>query len=138
MTEQTTLILKNDVSELERVMGHIAELCARHSLPPEVEYDLNLAMDEMVSNVAKHAYPRGGEHQFTVNISLSEEEFVAHIEDDGIEFNPVEHPAPDLDASLEDRKIGGLGIFLVRQIMNSLEYHRVDGKNLLTLRKKLV
>jgi serine/threonine-protein kinase RsbW len=137
MAEQTTLILKNDISELERVMSFISELCARHSIPPEIEYDLNLAMDEMVTNVAKHAYPQGGEHHFTVNISLGKEEFVAHIEDDGIEFNPVLHPTPDLDASLEERKEGGLGIFLVRQIMTGMEYHRVQGKNLVTLRKKL-
>ena len=137
MTEQTTLILKNDVSELERVMSFISELCARHSLPPEIEYDLNLAMDEMVSNVAKHAYPQGGEHHFTVNIRVNNEEFVAHIEDDGIEFNPIEYPAPDLDASLEERKEGGLGIFLVRQIMTSVEHQRVAGKNLVTLRKTL-
>lgn len=137
MAEQTTLILKNDVSELEPVMRHVAQLCARLSIPPDIEYDLNLAMDEMVTNVAKHAYPQGGEHQITVNISLSEDEFVALIEDDGIEFDPVQHPNPDLDASLAERKNGGLGIFLVRQIMSSMEYHRVQGKNRVTLRKKL-
>src|SRR5579872_2110531 len=137
MPEQTTLIVKNDVAELERVMGFISELCARNSIPPDLEYDLNLAMDEMVTNVAKHAYPQGGVHQFVVNISLSKQEFVACIEDDGIEFNPIEHPAPDLDASLEERKEGGLGIYLVRQIMTSVEYHRVDGKNRVTLRKQL-
>jgi len=137
MTEQTTLILKNDVSELERVMSFVSELCTRNSISPEMEYDLNLAMDEMVTNVAKHAYPQGGEHHFTVQISLSEKEFVARIEDDGMEFNPTEHPTPDLDAPLEKRKEGGLGIFLVRQIMSSVEYQRAAGKNLITLRKKL-
>jgi serine/threonine-protein kinase RsbW len=137
MTEQTTLILKNDVSELERVMSFISELCARNSIPPEIEYDLNLAMDEMVTNIAKHAFPEGEENHFTVSINLSHQEFVAHIEDDGIEFNPLDHPAPDLDASLEERREGGLGIFLVRQIMTSMEYRRVAGKNLATLRKKL-
>lgn len=137
MAEQTTLILKNDVAELERVMRFISELCARNSIPPEIEYDLNLAMDEMVTNVAKHAYADGGEHHFTVNITLSNEEFVACIEDDGKEFDPVAHPTPNLDASLEERKEGGLGIFLVRQIMTGMEYHRLGGKNLVTLRKKL-
>jgi anti-sigma regulatory factor (Ser/Thr protein kinase) len=55
MTEQTTLVLKNDVSELERVMNLLGELCVRRSIPPDIEYDLNLALDEMVSNVARHA-----------------------------------------------------------------------------------
>jgi anti-sigma regulatory factor (Ser/Thr protein kinase) len=137
MTEQTTLILKNDVSELERVMSYISDLCVRHSIPPETEYDLNLAVDEMVSNVARHAFPGGGEHLFTLQLSMNNEEFVAHIEDDGVKFDPTAHPIPDLDAPLEERKEGGLGIYLVRQIMTNVEYQRVAGKNIVTLRKKL-
>ena len=137
MTEQTTLILKNDVSELEGVMNFVSDLCLRNSIPPETEYDLNLDLDEMITNVAKHAYPGGGEHHFTLQISVNNEEFLARIEDDGIAFNPTEHPTPDLEAPLEKRKEGGLGIFLVRQIMTSIEYQRVAGKNHVTLRKKL-
>ncbi|MGA3328088.1 MAG: ATP-binding protein [Terriglobia bacterium] len=137
MTDQTTLTLKNDISEVERVMSIVAGLCARNSIPPETEYDLNLAMDEMIANVAKHAYPEGGEHLFTVQITLSPEEFMATIEDDGMEFDPTRHPTPDLDAPLEERKQGGLGIHLVRQIMSSVNYQRLAGKNVVTLRKKL-
>jgi anti-sigma regulatory factor (Ser/Thr protein kinase) len=137
MTEQTTMILKNDVSELEKVMSFITELCARNSIPPETEYDLNLALDEMITNVAKHAFPDRGEHHFTLQIAASPEEFVARIEDDGVAFDPTAHPVPDLDAPLEERREGGLGIFLVRQIMTSVEYQRVAGKNVITLRKKL-
>jgi anti-sigma regulatory factor (Ser/Thr protein kinase) len=87
--------------------------------------------------VIQHAYPGSGEHHFTLQITVSNEEFVARIEDDGVEFNPTEHPIPDLDAPLEERKVGGLGIYLVRQIMTSVEYQRVAGKNVVTLRKKL-
>lgn len=137
MVELTTLILKNDVSELEKVLSLVSDLCARNSLPPDIEYDLNLALDEMITNVARHAYPEGGEHHFTVEVNLSNGEFVARIEDDGVAFDPTSHPDPDLDAPLEVRKVGGLGIFLVRQIMTSIEYQRVEGKNLLILRKKL-
>jgi len=137
MTEQTTLTLKNDVSELERVLDFISDLCLRNSIPVETEYDLNLAMDEIITNVAKHAYPGGGEHQFRLQISVNDEEFSARVEDDGVEFNPLEHPAPNLDAPLEERREGGLGIFLIRQIMTSVEYRRVAGKNIITLRKKL-
>jgi anti-sigma regulatory factor (Ser/Thr protein kinase) len=137
MTEQTTLILKNDVSELERVLSFVSDLCVRNSIPQETEYDLNLAMDEIVTNVAKHAYPGDGVHQFTLQITVTHEEFVARVEDEGIEFNPLDHPTPDLDAPLEDRKEGGLGIFLIRQIMTSVDYERVGEKNVVTLRKNL-
>lgn len=137
MTEKTTLTLKNDVTELERVMAFLSDLCARHSIPPDTEYDLKLSLDEVVTNVAKHAYPQGEEHTFTLQITLSIDEFEARVEDSGVAFNPIEHPLPDLDAPLEERKEGGLGIFLVRQIMTNVEYQRVAGKNLLILRKKL-
>ncbi len=137
MTESTTLVLKNDVSELESVISFVSAVCVRNSIPPETEHDLKLALDEMITNVAQHAYPGGGEHHFTLQITVSDEEFVARIEDDGVEFNPTEHPIPDLDAPLEERKVGGLGVYLVRQIMTSVEYRRVAGKNVVTLRKKL-
>jgi serine/threonine-protein kinase RsbW len=137
MTEQTTLILKNDVEELERVMTFVSEICGRHSIPPDTEYDLNLSMDEIVSNVAKHAFPQDEQHEFFVHISVTDHEFEIRIEDDGVEFNPLDHPAPDLDAPLETRREGGLGIYLVRQIMTSVNYQRQPGKNVLTMRKKL-
>jgi len=137
MIEQTTLTLKNDVSELDKVLTAVAGLCARHSIPPDVEYDLNLALDEIVTNVIRYAYPPGGERQFTVQINVDGQDFVAHIEDDGQEFDLTAYPPPNLDVPLEERKEGGLGIFLVRQIMNSVEYQRVNGKNIVTLRKKL-
>jgi len=137
MTAQATLILKNDLSEVERVVTWVSDLCVRNSIPPETEYDLNLALDEMISNVAKHAYPQGGEHYFILHITMNDEEFVARLEDDGVEFNPTRHPPPNLDAPLEERKEGGLGIFLVRQIMTTVEYQREERKNIVTLRKKL-
>ena len=137
MGEQATLILKNDVSELERVMRLVSDLCLQNSIPSDIEYDLNLALDEMIGNVAQHAFPKDEEHHFTVQITVSKEEFVACIEDDGVEFNPIEHPMPDLDAPLGERKQGGLGIYLARQIMTSVEYQRLEGKNVVTLRKKL-
>ena len=132
------LVLKNDISELDKVLTFITSLCARHALSPEMEYDLNLALDEVVSNIIRHAHTDGSEHRFTVDITLNDEEFLARVEDDGPEFDPTQHATPDLDAPLEERKIGGLGIHLVRQIMDSMEYERVAGKNILTLRKKRV
>ncbi|MGO8815062.1 MAG: ATP-binding protein [Terriglobia bacterium] len=137
MAEQTILILKNEASELDRVMTFVSELCARNSISPDIEYDLNLALDELIINVSQHAFPKGEEHFYTLQLTVTPEEFTARIEDDGREFNPLDHPAPDLDAPLEQRKEGGLGIFLVRQIMTSVDYQRVAGKNLLTLKKKL-
>jgi len=137
MAELTTLILKNDLAEVERVASFISALCEQHAVPPELEYDLNLALDEIITNVIKHAHSDGGEHPFTVRVTLSDEEFVAQVEDAGVEFNPTKHPPPDLDSPIEQRRIGGLGIYLVQQIMDSMEYERTAGKNLVTLRKRI-
>jgi anti-sigma regulatory factor (Ser/Thr protein kinase) len=137
MTEQVRLVLKNNIQELDKVLHLVSGLCLRRSLPPDIEYDLNLALDEMVSNVARHAYPQGEEHEFTLEVSMNDKEFVARLEDDGIEFNPTAYPPPNLDAPLEQRKEGGLGIYLARQIMTSMEYQRVGGRNIVTLHKRL-
>jgi len=137
MTDQTTLILKNAVSELDRVMKAVSDICARHSISPDMEYDLTLAVHEMVSNVARHAYPDGGVHFFSLQIVVSDREFVVCIEDDGIDFDPTSHPPPNLDVPAEEREEGGLGIHLVRQIMTSMEHQRISGKNVLTMRKML-
>jgi anti-sigma regulatory factor (Ser/Thr protein kinase) len=137
MSEPTTLILNNEPSELNRVTDLLASLCAEHAISSDIEYDVNLALDELVTNVIRHAFTDGHTHQFTVRISLDKDEFVAQIEDDGREFNPVAHPAPDLDVPLAERKLGGLGIHLVRNLMDGFEYARVGGKNLVTLRKKI-
>ena len=137
MLDPTTLNLKNDVAELDRVLKSVSELCGQNSISPEVEYDINLALDEIITNVAKHAYPDGGAHQFTLQVSANNAEFVACVEDDGVPFNPIEHPTPNLDAPLEEKREGGLGIYLVRQTMTSVEYQRRAGKNIVTLRKKL-
>ena len=68
---------------------------------------------------------------------VDEQEFAARVVDDGPPFDPTAHPAPDLDVPLELRQEGGLGIFLVRQIMSSVEYQRVGSKNIVTVKKRL-
>ena len=137
MTRATTLTLKNDPSELVRVTRLVASLCAENAIPADAEYDINLTLDEIVSNVIRHAYPDGRVHEFTLRVAVDKDEFWAQVEDDGREFNPTEHPAPDLDAPLAERKAGGLGVHIVRSIMDSFEYECVAGKNLVTVRKKL-
>ncbi len=137
MPEQVTLVLKNDVAELDKVLSLVADLCGRHSISEDTEYDLKLALDEVVSNVTRHAYPADEHHEFTLEVAVNDQEFVARVEDDGAAFNPLEHPEPNLDVPLEERSEGGLGIFLVRQIMSSVEYQRVNGKNIMTMHKRL-
>ena len=96
---------------------------------------INLALEEAVSNVMLYAYPqdKGGTVLIEAERTADGIEFV--ISDSGIPFDPTERKEADITLSAEEREIGGLGIHLVRQIMDSIEYERKDGRNILTLKK---
>ena len=138
MTRPTSLTLVNQLSEVSKISGFVEAFGAEEGLKPEAVFSLNLALDEVVTNVIRYAHDDDGqEHPIVVRLALERDVLTAQVEDDGRAFNPLEAPAPDLDASLDERPIGGLGIFLVRSVMNSVEYRREDGRNVLIMRKNL-
>lgn len=96
---------------------------------------LNLAMEEAVVNVMKYAYPEGKSGKIDISVSIDGDDIVFVISDSGVAFDPTAKAEVDIDQKAEDRPIGGLGIHLVRQIMDSMVYERIDGKNILTLHK---
>jgi sigma-B regulation protein RsbU (phosphoserine phosphatase) len=99
---------------------------------------MNLAIEEAVVNVMSYAYPAGVVGNVNIEAQADEERLKFTITDNGIPFDPTAKAEVDTTLSAEDRPIGGLGIHLVRQLMDSINYERIDGKNILTLRKKLV
>ena len=137
MESRLSLLLRNDLSELERIAQAVSVWCRENAVSGEAEYQINLALDEIVSNVIHYAWKDDSEQQLHVRVSRMENELTVEVEDDGGPFNPLEVSAPDITRPLEDRPIGGLGIHLVRQIMDSMEYRRHDGRNLLTMKKKV-
>ncbi len=136
MSEATVITLKNDLSELERVGTVVNGFGKRHGLPDKVVFELGLALDEVLTNVVSYAYD-GGEHEITIRLSLGSAAVTVEVEDDGRPFDPLQVAAPDLDRRLEDRAVGGLGLHLVRKVMDSLAYHRRGGKNLLIMCKRV-
>lgn len=84
-----------------------------------------------------HGSRDGHVPEVKVSLAVSDGEMVLGIEDDGPAFDPLDAPEPDVEAALEDRPVGGLGIYLLREMMDRLEYARVDGRNCLTLHKRL-
>ena len=138
MTRSISLTLVNQLSEVAKISGFVEAFGAAEGLGPEAVYSLNLALDEVVTNVIRYAHDDDGrEHPIVVRLALERGVLTAQVEDDGHAFNPLEAPPPDLDVSLDERPIGGLGIFLVRSVMNSVEYRREDGRNVLTMKRKL-
>jgi anti-sigma regulatory factor (Ser/Thr protein kinase) len=98
---------------------------------------LNLAIEEAVVNVMSYAYPRGTHGDVIIDLSVTDQQLTIAIIDQGMPFDPTSQVEADTSLSVEDRPIGGLGIYLVRQLMDSINYERIDGKNVLTLIKKL-
>ena|SRR5208337_1278540 len=134
---QDRIRLNADVGELDRLMAWLDGFCARQGISDEVHYHLNIAVEELVLNAIKHGRCSPAEGAIEVGLRLSGQELHITITDTGIPLNPLNAPPPDLTSSLEGRPIGGLGIHLVRSLMNSVEYERKGGENRLHLRKDL-
>ena len=98
---------------------------------------MNLAIEEAVVNVMKYAYPSGTKGNVNIEAQANDVRLKFTITDSGMPFDPTVQTEVDTTLSAEERPIGGLGIHLVRQIMDSINYERVEGQNVLTLRKKL-
>ena len=134
---EKSIILANDISEIGKLNEFVEEIGCEFSLSPDVVFNLNLVLEEAVVNVINYAYPKE-EHQFIyLSARLHEGSIVLVLTDTGKEFDPTMVPEADITLSADERQIGGLGIFLIRQIMNEVRYERIDGKNILTLEKKL-
>lgn len=98
---------------------------------------LNLALEETVTNVILYAYPDGSDGLVDIEAVLREHTLEFIITDSGIPFDPTAAPEADVTLSAEERSIGGLGIYLVRQLMDEIHYQRIDDKNVLTLIKNI-
>lgn len=134
-----TLTLTNDLSELSRLSEFIDAFCA--PLHPS-EHDLmalQLALEEAATNVITHGYNDGLAHTFTIalNLNASGDRITAVVADDARAYDPLARPPVDVHAPLEERAIGGLGVHLVKKLMDVAHYERRDGKNILTLERVL-
>ena len=134
---EKSIILANDISELSKLHAFIEEVGEDLSLTPDVVFNLDLVIEEAVVNIIHYAYPKE-EHQYIyLSAHVHEGSIVFVLTDTGKEFDPTLAPEADITLSADEREIGGLGIFLIRQIMNEVRYQRIEGKNVLTLEKRL-
>ena len=131
------LVIKNDISEISKLATFIGELSEELDFTPELNFNLNLVLEEAISNVILYAYGKEEQKEISLGDYLSDNNLVFVLTDSGMEFDPTKVPDADVTLSAEEREIGGLGIYLIRQIMNTVEYQRIDGKNVLTMRKEL-
>ena len=133
--EKKEIILKNKLSEIRRISEIIEKFCENNDLPMRILFDVNLSLDELLTNIIHYGFDDEKEHTIIVKLSLYENILEITIEDDGKAFNPLNAKPPNLDQSIEDKPIGGLGIYLVKNLMTEINYKRLKDKNILVLTK---
>ena len=131
------ICIKNKVSELEKVAQFVEEIGEELGLSMELQMNLNLVMEEMVTNVIFYAYPQDEEADIELLAKSDGKELTFVLSDQGKEFDPTAKEDADLDVNPAERELGGMGIFIVKNIMNKVTYQRLEGKNLLTMTKGL-
>ena len=135
--KSTKLQLKSRISELDKITRAISAFGARHHLSGNCIQDATLALEEIFSNIVYYGFDDDTDHDIEVLLRLSRENLLLEVTDDGRPFNPLSAETPDITLPLEQRPIGGLGIFLARKLVDGLEYRRVEGKNVVAMRLEL-
>ena len=123
---------------LSDILGFVDEMLEKHECPMKIQTALCVAIEEVFVNVAHYAY-KDGEGEVFLGIGFDEESrtITFRMADKGVPFDPLQKPDPDITLSAEEREIGGLGIFITKKTMDSVEYAYENGENVLTMTKKI-
>jgi len=131
------ILINNNLSEIERLSKAVAEFGKKNNLSSEVIYDVRLTLEEVVSNIINYGFVDHDEHQISIEMNLQGETLTIKIKDDGKPFNPLEVKNANLEKPFDEREIGGMGIYIVRKLMDKILYKREEGNNVLQLTKYL-
>jgi len=131
------LTLANRLSEVERIVSALERFGHDHRIPESDVQAVTLALDEVITNTISYGYDDQVLHQIRVRLTLANDRLLAEVNDDAKPFNPLTAPRPDLTSPLEARPVGGLGIHLMRSLMDQVDYRRESGKNRLIMSKSL-
>ena len=135
--DRKQIILQNDIQQVPLLAQFVDEVCEAAGIDMATTMKLNLAIEEAVVNVMNYAYPQGTVGDINIEAKGDDNQLEFIISDTGTPFDPTAKAEVDTTLSAEERTIGGLGIHLVRNIMDSINYERANGKNILALIKKL-
>lgn len=131
------IVLVNQFSEIDRLNDAFNEYAEQLDIPMPVQLKINMVFDELINNIISYGFEDEQQHEIHVRAEKVADELIIHIEDGGLPFNPFLRAAPDVTASLEDRNIGGLGIHLVKEVMDRVSYQRNHHLNRVMLVKNL-
>ena len=131
------ITLHNDIRQISLLPGFLEDVTRDMDIDPSVTSQLNLALEEAVANVISYAYPEGTDGTVDIDAKREGNKLSLVISDNGTAFDPTAREAVDISAGVDKRPIGGLGIHLIREIMDTVSYERRDGKNVLTITKNI-
>ncbi len=132
------LEIKNNVEDIHKVESFIESICEEWNINFSEMHKINLAMEEIVSNIINYGHEDADEHNISISANYNDKVLKIIIEDDARAFNPLEHKDPDdFDKSLEERNVGGLGIFFVKKMMDRVEYRHESNHNILIIEKMI-
>ena len=138
MSAKLTLAVETRLEELDRLAACVEDFAREQEWPNDLTFQVNLVLEELWLNVVNYGH-ENGDHVVMIELTSEAESLTIEMTDDGKAFNPLENaPVPDVTAALGDRSIGGLGVHLVRTMMDELRYSREGGKNHLTLVKRRI
>jgi serine/threonine-protein kinase RsbW len=132
------LVIDSQLKEIRRAMELVDEFQARHGIADDDANAIHVLLDEVLSNSIRHGLGGAASHAISVTLELAGCEIVVAVEDDGFAYDPTQAPAPVLADALGDRKPGGLGLAIMRSFTDSIEYRRLEGRNRLVLRRRIV
>jgi serine/threonine-protein kinase RsbW len=136
--QRLDLVLKADLAELDRAISQTEEFCSRIGASHRVSYHFALALDELLTNVVSYGHPRGGSHEVRLSFWLEGGTLFAEFVDDGVPFDPLRNAVvADTQTGLEERRVGGQGIHLIKTLMDGVTYEQTDGQNHLRFWKRL-
>jgi serine/threonine-protein kinase RsbW len=127
--------LKSQLSELNSLCRHLEDCGDVMELPQKCLFEINLGLDELFTNIISYGFDDESEHQIKFSLAKEKETLVVQVEDDGKPFNPLDVASHEISLDLDEVSIGGMGIHLIKKMMDDIVYQRVEGKNKLVLKK---
>ncbi len=132
--KQINLLMRNNFKELAALMNQASTFLESESLPEAAVYKAHLVLEEVLTNIIKYAFEDAAEHEISVVLAVNDIDLMIRFVDDGREFDPLAVPLPVMKESIQEITVGGLGVHLVRNSVNSMEYRREQAKNVLETR----
>lgn len=136
MSERAQFSVANRITALTDALERVEQFAARQGVPEAARRALMLALEESLANIIAHGRPDHHDHDIHIAVETGEREVCLEVTDSGVPFDPRTFPAPDLSQSLEERQPGGMGVWLIRQMMDEIDYRRDGDCNRLRLVKR--